>query len=491
MGYSQYAMRRIAIGTLKQLTWLLLYGLAGAFLVLLVGFVLLVNAKPDLSVWQTADLDEEFTARSDVDSFGAYLALERRLFDQLDERVYARIEPHERRLINRYHRGSLSDPRRWPRNWNRSYELAVDRPRAGVLLLHGLSDSPYSLRSQAERLHAAGAHVLGLRIPGHGTAPVGLTRVRWQDMAAALPLAARHLKQRVGDRPIFAIGYSNGGALAVHYAISALEDSTLPAFDGLVLLSPEIGISAAAAFAVWQERIGRLLGLEKLKWNSVLPEYDPFKYQSFAVNAGDQAYRLTGEIARRLAELGGQDRLDRFPPALVFQSAVDATVSTPAVINGLMARLPARGHELVLFDLNRMTEIEHILKDDPHDELSALLDVGDLPYALSVLTNESEESRRVVLQHKPAGPSGVSVRELEWEWPEQVFSLAHVALPFSIRDPLYGDGGEESPGIHIGSVALRGEHGVLQIPAADMLRQRWNPFHPYVEQRLLEFMRLE
>jgi hypothetical protein len=179
-------MKRIAIATLKHAARILAYGVSGAFIVLLVGFVLFVNAKPDLSVWHTAKLDEEFTESSDVDSFEEYLELERRLFAQLEERVFERIEPKERREINRFNRGSESDPDRWPRDWNRSFELSVDAPRAGVLLLHGMSDSPYSLRNEAERLHAAGAQVLGLRIPGHGTAPVGLTRVRWQDMAAAL-----------------------------------------------------------------------------------------------------------------------------------------------------------------------------------------------------------------------------------------------------------------------------------------------------------------
>ena len=42
----------------------------------------------------------------------------------------------------------------------------------------------------------------------------------------------------------------------------------------------------------------------------------------------------------------------------------------------------------------------------------------------------------------------------------------------------------------LGRIELRGERGVLQIPAVDMLRLRWNPFYPYMEQRLLEFVGL-
>ena len=61
-----------------------------------------------------------------------------------------------------------------------------------------------------------------------------------------------------------------------------------------------------------------------------------------------------------------------------------------------------------------------------------------------------------------------------------------MALPFPADDPLYGGvDDDESPGIQIGNLALRGERGVLQISAADMLRLRWNPFHAYMEQRTL------
>jgi hypothetical protein len=37
---------------------------------------------------------------------------------------------------------------------------------------------------------------------------------------------------------------------------------------------------------------------------------------------------------------------------------------------------------------------------------------------------------------------------------------------------------------------MRGERGVLRIPASDMLRQRWNPFYPYLEKKVLELVDL-
>ncbi len=271
-------------------------------------------------------------ADSPVASFEEYLALEDRLFAQLDELVYAQTGPVGDDLVNRYKRGSLSDPERWSPNWNRSYEMPVETPRASVLLLHGLSDSPYSLRSLAQRLHNAGVHTLGLRIPGHGTAPSGLVNVSWQDMAAAVRLAMHHLAEQNGDRPIHIVGYSNGAALAVQYALSTLDDPALPRVDSLVLLSPEIGVTPAAAMAIWQARLGRLLGLEKLAWNDILPEYDPFKYGSFAVNAGDVSYRLTTEIQRQIGALQESGKLDDMPPVLAFSSVVDSTVLAPALV---------------------------------------------------------------------------------------------------------------------------------------------------------------
>ena len=270
-------MRKLVIGSLKHVARALGYGALGAFAALLVGFVVHLNNQPDLFVWHTVELDAEFTRDSDVDSFEDYLALEERLFRQLDELVYEKVPAKQQTHFNRYASGSRSDPGIWDRNWNRSFVLEHARPKAGVLLIHGLSDSPYSIRSAAMRLHRAGAYAVGMRVPGHGTAPSGLVRVTWEDMAAALRLGVRHVRQKIGDRPLYIVGYSNGGTLAVHYALMALEDRSLPRPDGLVLLSPMIGVSPAAALAIWQERIGRLLGLEKLQWNSVLQEIDPYK----------------------------------------------------------------------------------------------------------------------------------------------------------------------------------------------------------------------
>jgi alpha-beta hydrolase superfamily lysophospholipase len=484
-------MKRFLISIVKGTVKAIVSGIIVALIVLVTVFVMNLEDRPDLKVWHKAELDAEFTADNPAETFEGYLALEERLFAQLDEQVLARVQPGDRGLINRYHRGSLSDPDGWARNWNRTFELSAYAPRAGVLLLHGMSDSPYSLRSIGQRLHEEGAWVIGLRIPGHGTAPSGLVSVRWQDMAAAVRLAVRHLREKVNDRPLYIVGYSNGGALAVHYALSALEDAALPQVKGLVLISPAIGVSKIAALAVWQARLGQVLGLDKLAWNDILPEYDPFKYGSFAVNAGDQVYRLTTEIKSRFKAPGVSAKLNRFPPVLAFQSVVDATVSTRAVVQELFEQLPEGGHELIVFDINRNTEIERVLTSDPKAEMEALLSDKELRFILSIVTNAEEGSKDAVLRQKKPGNQEISEIPLGLKWPRGIYSLSHVALPFPRSDQLYGKpSSADTSKLQLGNLDFRGERGVVQIPASAMLRLRWNPFYPYIEQRLLEFVQL-
>ncbi len=192
-------------------------------LAIVVATILLVRAfdsrsLPELEVWHRTVLRAEFT-QADADRIRTlkdYLDNEDRLFEELQKSVYGRVKPREQSDINRYTAGSLSDPGRFSRNWNRSFELTPERVRGGVLMLHGLTDSPYSVRHLAKIFEAQGFYVLGLRMPGHGTVPGALTTATWQDWMAATRLGMRHVREKVPkERPFYLLGYSNGGALAV------------------------------------------------------------------------------------------------------------------------------------------------------------------------------------------------------------------------------------------------------------------------------------
>lgn len=310
-------------------------------------------------------------------------------------------------------------------------------------------------------------------------------------MAAALRLTMRHLKNRVGDAPIFMVGYSTGGALAVQYGLETLDDPTLPPAARMVLIAPAIGVTRLAGLSVWQARLGRWLGLPKLAWNSISIEYNPFKYSSFAINAGDQVYRLSKAIQRQLDSALAADKLFRFPPLLTFQSIVDSAVSTPVVFSGLYDRLNSTANELVVFDINRQTGIDELLASDPMARIQAWPGDAQSRFVCELITNQDPTSRRVAAHRSIGGRTVEPSKPLAWQWPDGVHSLSHVALPFPSEDPLYGaSDAVSSPGIALGKITLSGERGVIKIPASEMLRLKYHPFYPYLEQRALTFLEL-
>jgi alpha-beta hydrolase superfamily lysophospholipase len=469
-----------------RLIRLLFIAAIGGFLTLLGVAIYVLNQQPKLFAWHTQYLDKEFVENGSVKTFQEYLALEDQLFSQLHSKIYARISKADQHAYNRYSSGSKSDPAQVSPNWNRTYELTQDNPTAIALMLHGLSDSPYSLRSLGQFLHQQNMHVVGLRIPGHGTAPSGLLRTTWQDMAAAVRLAMAHVAEKAGDKPIFLVGYSNGAALALNYTLASVNDAALRRPDKLVLFSPEIEISPVAILAKWQARIGQLLGLHNLAWSSVLPEFDPYKYGSFAVNAGDLAYQMTGENQRLISELERSGKLRSIPPILAFQSVVDATISAKAVVTKLFDRLPAGDHELVLFDVNRRFSEDELFKKPP--DISTMFSKNTRLYTVHLVTNTEPGNRTVELRTRVSGESQIKKRPLQLEWPEKVYSLAHIALPFPPDDPVYGGSDRGTNMVQLGSLALYGEERVLAIPTSVLMRQRWNPFYRFVLDHVSHFV---
>lgn len=146
-----------------------------------------------------------------------------------------------------------------------------------MLLIHGLSDSPYIMHSVAEHLHAQGWHVVVFRLPGHGTTPSGLLKVKWQDWAAAVRVAAKDLVATVGaDKPFVLGGFSTGGALSVEYALSQRQGEAIPKPSNLLLFSPAIGVSPMARLAGTVNTLSVIPGLHKMAWETLQPEYAPY-----------------------------------------------------------------------------------------------------------------------------------------------------------------------------------------------------------------------
>ncbi len=462
--------------------------LLGLVLILAGGYVFFLIRGPEPRVWHTTILEQEFTAAKagEVTSIAAYRQLEDRLYAELKARILDKVQPSERNPFNRYASGSRSDPAVWPTNWNRTFEITPEHPSGAALLLHGLTDSPYSMRSIGEHLASKGLKVVGLRLPGHGTAPSGILSFEVEDMQAAVRMAVRDLRRQMGpDRPIYIVGYSNGAALAVDYAVSAMEDPVLPKPAALVLMSPAIGISPFAVVARLRTGLSSVPGLGRAAWQVIETEFDPYKYSSFSFHAAGETQRLTSGLAKRVKKLAAGGKIKGFPPVLAFLSTVDATIVAPAVVDALFEHLAPESHELVLFDVNRYSGIQALLVADPGPLTQKLLSMPDRSFRLTVITNADPSTLQVKELRAEPGSQSQSSRLLDRSWPLQVFSLSHVAIPFPPDDSLYGyeaEGGTNH--VQLGRVQVHGENGVLSVPDWVLTRQRSNPFHGYMIERI-------
>jgi len=446
----------------------------------------------DLSPWHRLVPRAEMRAANltDAATLADYLRSEKETFDEVKREIESKLPPEEKRLANRYWAESPLSPDRQPGgNRNRTYELVPEPVRGGVLLVHGLTDSPYSVRALAEIYRDEGFYALALRMPGHGTVPGALTEATWEDWLAAVRLGARHVRAKIGPKaPLHFVGYSNGGALVLSNALDAVEDPKLPKPDRLVLVSPMIGVTPAARLARAISLLGGLTYFEKAKWTDVLPEYNPYKYNSFPANAGRQTWELTASLRAQLQRLAAAGKAGEIPPILTFQSLVDSTVSTPAILDHLYARLAPNGSELVLFDVNRAAEVMPFLKGDSEALLSRATADPNRRCLLTVVTNANPGTREVVARSHPAAGGAPESVPLGLEWPEGVFSLSHIALPFRPDDPLFGirPGAEPAGALRLGGLAPRGEWAAVAVPAATFMRLSSNPFFPYLEARLRE-----
>ena len=438
---------------------------------------------PSLELWHTHVPDEPSPGQIDGMDWKAWTAREAATFAEVKAEVVDKLPESQRRPQNRYWSGAPMHPASLPRDWNRSFELAPAAAPAGVaVLLHGLTDAPYSLRHVALDYQANGWAVVAVRLPGHGTVPAGLTKASVEQWEAATRLAVREAMRVAPGKPIHLVGYSNGAALAVAHSLDALRDPSLGQAQQIVLISPMVGLTPFARFTGLAGMPAIFPAFVSAAWLDVIPEYNPFKYNSFPVRAGAEAHRLTQVLAEKMERAKADGSIARMPPVLAFQSAVDSTVSAPAVVAGLFDHLPANRSELVLFDVNHAAYVGPLVRPSAKQALEGLLPRSARRYAISVITNAAPGSQETVERHFPAGQTGSTDTPMPVPYRRDFFSLGHIALPFPLSDGLYGANPDPADvqGVSLGALATRGENGVLSISPAALARVSSNPFFPWM-----------
>lgn len=163
---------------------------------------------------------------------------------------------------------------------NAPYILQSPASRGVVVLFHGLSDSPFFIRSIAEHLHSKQLTVVVPLTPGHGKLDADADmqdsklKQRWYEHANAVMQVFTQ-----SDAPVMVGGFSTGAAFATWYSIQNPESIT-----ALLSFSGALELSSTA------EAMSRIWGMKSLsKWldgEYVTEGPNPYKYPKVASYSG-------------------------------------------------------------------------------------------------------------------------------------------------------------------------------------------------------------
>ena len=134
-----------------------------------------------------------------------------------------------------------NDPSKAPKGWLEDFAADGSGPnaRTGIVLVHGFTGSPASMRPWAHFLNDRGYTVRVPRLPGHGTKWQDLNKVKWQEWPDRASRDVEELLQKC-DR-VFIFALSMGGATSIQVA-HRFGDR----ISGLVFVNPMIVIKGLA-----------------------------------------------------------------------------------------------------------------------------------------------------------------------------------------------------------------------------------------------------
>ena len=107
---------------------------------------------------------------------------------------------------------------------------------AAALCVHGLTGTPYEVRPLAAAIAQRGIRALGLLLPGHGTSPEELARLRYSDWVDAVHEEYRALLAQ--HNRVFVVGLSLGGVLCLDLASRERPDAIAVVGTPLRLRTP-------------------------------------------------------------------------------------------------------------------------------------------------------------------------------------------------------------------------------------------------------------
>ena len=237
----------------------------------------------------------------------------------------------------------LVGPHQWPLD-----PACGGSAKAGMLLVHGLSDSPYLMRDVGDALARLPGRCLLVRsilLPGHGGVPGDLIRPTAAEWQAALRYG---IDSFAGEVPkVHLAGFSTGAALALDLALNGAPPKVTLA--SLTLLSPSIGLTnrfplhrIPYGFELFQAILTAFRGFgPEGAWLRIDEDLDFAKAESFPVMAPRPLMEVMTEVERAKRPLT--------LPVLMAFSADDVTVDPQASLDFFRQRVENPASRLLLF----------------------------------------------------------------------------------------------------------------------------------------------
>ena len=198
----------------------------------------------------------------------------------------------------------------------------------GVLMVHGFTGSPASMRPIGEWLTEQGLSVEGVRLPGHGTDVEDLRTRRWTEWVdeAARGLAA--LRERC--RTVVAFGQSGGGSVILAVVASRPHD-----VDGVALTNPYVFDARLLAIPVGRRVLRDWRGIAN---DIAKPGQDERGYERLPVAGLAELSELTRFVRSVLPEIR--------QPTVVFRSGADHVIPRSNAVK-VLQRIGSERKQLV------------------------------------------------------------------------------------------------------------------------------------------------
>jgi acylglycerol lipase len=216
--------------------------------------------------------------------------------------------------------------------WRSWPAAGAGEAKGTVVIAHGVSEHSGRYAHVAERLNAGGYDVYALDHRGHGRSEGG--RANIDRIASAVvdvgTLIGLARERQAPGRPLFLLGHSMGGAIALEFALERQDE-----IDGLVLSAPAAALEAASRFELAAGRVLSVVapGLGVFPVDPSAVSRDPEVVRDYASDPLNYHRKLP---ARTVAELAGA--IEAFPerlpgltvPLLVMVGTADRLVPTDA-----------------------------------------------------------------------------------------------------------------------------------------------------------------